>query len=141
MYSTICASESILIFDNIQDESGSTLTITNVSVSDSGNYSCQPRDMKPDSVVVTILSEKQAPDALQDKTTHTSAADTPALPLTGEYSNTIFLLSKRTIIKLKKCNCHNPSQKPNFPFIFNSLIISITISSMFFVQTVFYVKP
>jgi len=66
-----------------EDESGSTLTITNVSVSDSGNYSCQPRDMKPDSVVVTILSEKQAPDALQDKTTHTSAAGTPALPLTG----------------------------------------------------------
>ena len=43
-------------------------------VSDSGNYSCQPQDMKPDSVVVTILSERQNPDALQDKTTHTSQA-------------------------------------------------------------------
>jgi len=55
-----------------EDETGSTLTMINVSVSDSGNYSCQPRDMRPDSVVVTILSERQAPDALQDKTTHTS---------------------------------------------------------------------
>ena len=60
---------------NFQDESGSTLTMINVSVSDSGNYSCQPRDMRPDSVVVTILSERQAPDALQDKTTHTSGKD------------------------------------------------------------------
>lgn len=58
-----------------EDESGSTLTMINVSVSDSGNYSCQPRDMRPDSVVVTILSERQAPDALQDKTTHTSGKD------------------------------------------------------------------
>jgi len=56
----------------LEDENGSTLTMINVSVSDSGNYSCQPRDMRPDSVVVTILSERQAPDALQDKTTHTS---------------------------------------------------------------------
>jgi len=56
-----------------EDESGSTITINNVSVTDSGNYSCQPQDMKPDSVVVTILSERQAPDALQDKTTHTSS--------------------------------------------------------------------
>ena len=61
-----------------QDETGSTLTINNVSVDDSGNYSCQPRDMRPDSVVVTILSEKQAPDALQDKTTHTSLASQQA---------------------------------------------------------------
>ena len=58
---------------NFQDENGSTLTMINVSVSDSGNYSCQPRDMRPDSVVVTILSERQAPDALQDKMTHTSS--------------------------------------------------------------------
>jgi len=61
-----------------EDETGSTLTINNVSVDDSGNYSCQPRDMRPDSVVVTILSEKQAPDALQDKTTHTSLASRQA---------------------------------------------------------------
>ena len=54
----------------LQDEEGSTLTINNVSVSDSGNYSCQPRDLRADEVMVTILSERQAPDALQDKTTH-----------------------------------------------------------------------
>ena len=58
----------------LQEEGGSTLTINNVSVSDSGNYSCQPRDMRPDRVMVTILSERQAPDALQDKTTHTGSA-------------------------------------------------------------------
>ena len=57
----------------LQDSEGSTLTINNVSVSDSGNYSCQPRDMRPDEVLVTILSERQAPDALQDKTTHTGS--------------------------------------------------------------------
>lgn len=60
----------------LQDSEGSTLTINNVSVSDSGNYSCQPRDMRPDEVLVTILSERQAPDALQDKTTHSSPANT-----------------------------------------------------------------
>jgi len=58
----------------LEEEGGSTLTINNVSVSDSGNYSCQPRDMRPDRVMVTILSERQAPDALQDKTTHTGSA-------------------------------------------------------------------
>lgn len=63
-----------------EDETGSTLTIDNVSVEDSGNYSCQPRDLRPDSVLVTILSERQAPDALQDKTTHTSSAAHSALP-------------------------------------------------------------
>jgi len=57
-----------------EDDSGSTLTMTDVSVSDSGNYSCQPRDMRPAAVAVTILSERQAPDALQDKTTHTSSS-------------------------------------------------------------------
>merc|ERR1719507_1283959 len=56
-----------------EDDSGSTLTMTDVSVSDSGNYSCQPRDMQPAAVAVTILSERQAPDALQDKTTHTAS--------------------------------------------------------------------
>merc|ERR1719273_2567905 len=56
-----------------EDDSGSTLTMTDVSVSDSGNYSCQPRDMRPAAVAVTILSERQAPDALQDKTTHTAS--------------------------------------------------------------------
>jgi len=56
-----------------EDEAGSTLTMTDVSVADSGNYSCQPRDMRPASVAVTILSERQAPDALQDKTTHTAS--------------------------------------------------------------------
>lgn len=56
-----------------EDDSGSTLTMTDVSVPDSGNYSCQPRDMRPAAVAVTILSERQAPDALQDKTTHTAS--------------------------------------------------------------------
>lgn len=55
-----------------EDEAGSTLTMVNVSVAHSGNYSCQPRDLRPDSVLVTILSERQNPDALQDKTTNTS---------------------------------------------------------------------
>lgn len=59
-----------------EDESGSTLTMTDVSVTDSGNYSCQPRDMRPAGVAVTILSERQAPDALQDKTTHTVSGQT-----------------------------------------------------------------
>ena len=66
----------------MQDEDGSTLTINNVSVSDSGNYSCQPRDMRPDRVMVTILSERQAPDALQDKTTHTGS---PAVTIRQNY--------------------------------------------------------
>lgn len=56
-----------------EEESGSTLTMTDVSVADSGNYSCQPRDMRSAAVAVTILSERQAPDALQDKTTHTTS--------------------------------------------------------------------
>ena len=50
--------------------------MTDVSVGDSGNYSCQPRDLHPASVAVTILSERPAPDALQDKTTHTAAGVT-----------------------------------------------------------------
>ena len=66
-----------------------TLTINNVSVSDSGNYSCQPRDMRPDRVMVTILSERQAPDALQDKTTHTgSTANTMRQNYLGNTGNT-----------------------------------------------------
>ena len=36
------------------------------------NVALQPRDLRPDSVLVTILSERQNPDALQDKTTNTS---------------------------------------------------------------------
>ena len=43
------------------------LTITNVDVSDSGNYTCCPSNMRSDSVIVTILSESKSPNALQDK--------------------------------------------------------------------------
>jgi len=75
-----------------EDETGSTLTMINVSVSDSGNYSCQPRDMRPDSVVVTILSERQAPDALQDKTTHTSGQ------VIVQFRSAMVLLSLSSII-------------------------------------------
>ena len=80
MFPHLCDSWRPQLTCLLQDETGSTLTIDNVSVEDSGNYSCQPRDLRPDSVLVTILSERQAPDALQDKTTHTSSAARTALP-------------------------------------------------------------
>ena len=58
-----------LLFDYIQfifqDINGSTLTISSVSVDQSGNYTCQPSNMKPDSVVVTILQESKSANALQ----------------------------------------------------------------------------
>jgi len=51
----------------VEDINGSTLTISSVSVDQSGNYTCQPSNMKPDSVVVTILQESKSANALQDK--------------------------------------------------------------------------
>ncbi|XP_023337905.1 vascular endothelial growth factor receptor 1 isoform X2 [Eurytemora carolleeae] len=50
----------------VEDSNGSTLTISSVSVSQSGNYTCKPSNMKPDSVVVTILAESKSANALQD---------------------------------------------------------------------------
>lgn len=79
-----------------EDDSGSTLTMTDVSVSDSGNYSCEPRDLRAAEVAVTILSERQAPDALQDKTTHTSCSTFLQPPLLGAV---LFLYSFLIILK------------------------------------------
>jgi hypothetical protein len=57
----------------VQDMNGSTLTINSVSVSHSGNYSCQPSSMRPDSVLVTILAESKSANALQDKASSAGA--------------------------------------------------------------------
>jgi hypothetical protein len=61
-YNTHC-----IVFIVFQSTNGSTLTINSVSVSHSGNYSCQPSSMRPDSVLVTILAESKSANALQDK--------------------------------------------------------------------------
>lgn len=104
-----------------QDDAGSTLTMTDVSVSDSGNYSCQPRDMRPAAVAVTILSERQAPDALQDKTTHTASSassltDFNMLIVTSVISSYALLrhlrdawgnMSKQTKTVMKWSQCKN----------------------------------
>ena len=39
---------------------GSTLTIHSVSVWQSGNYTCLPSNMRPDSVIVTIQAENKS---------------------------------------------------------------------------------
>ena len=59
---------------------GSTLTINSVSVSHSGNYSCQPSSMRPDSVLVTILAESKSANALQDKASSSGSARSLLIP-------------------------------------------------------------
>ena len=61
----MCICICICIYISVQDNNGSTLTISSVSVSQSGNYTCKPSNMKPDSVVVTILAESKSANALQ----------------------------------------------------------------------------
>ena len=43
-----------------KDDNGSTLTIYSVSVLQSGNYTCLPSNMHPDSVIVTIQAENKS---------------------------------------------------------------------------------
>ena len=62
-----------------QSTNGSTLTINSVSVSHSGNYSCQPSSMRPDSVLVTILAESKSANALQDKASSQAMSTRPLL--------------------------------------------------------------
>ena len=50
-----------------KDRSSSVLTLVNASDSDSGNYTCSPYNVRPDSVSVHVLKETEGPAATVHK--------------------------------------------------------------------------
>ena len=47
------------------DHTSSSLTLTNASTKDSGNYTCSPYSIRPSSVLVHVLSEGKSAAAVQ----------------------------------------------------------------------------
>ena len=50
-----------------KDRASSVLTLVNASDSDSGNYTCSPYNVRPDSVSVHVLKETEGPAATVHK--------------------------------------------------------------------------